>query len=255
MSRFEGQPVYVLHARPYRESSLLLDVFSRDQGRCSILAKGVRGPKSMAKSLLQPFIPLYMACSTKTDLWLLNSVEPRGSAAFLKGRFLWCALYMNELCVRLLPRWDPHSLLFDHYEQAIVALAGSESEEKILRLFEKTLLKTLGYALPLTHELESGAAVRADAHYHFDPSLGPRLKGTVGLALEPTMPYRSASGFVGHSRIEGQRGGPLVQGRTLLALATEDLEDQTVLRELKGLMRQVLAFYLGSRPLETRQCF
>jgi DNA repair protein RecO (recombination protein O) len=221
------EPAYVLHAWPYRETSLLLDVFTRDQGRIGVLAKGVKKPKSLAKSLLQPFVPLLLSCAGKTDLLLLQAVELREPVYFLKGRHLLCALYMNELCVRLMHRFDPNTALFEHYEQALAGLLALESEQKVLRIFEKSLLQALGYALPL-----GGDMLIPEAWYHFDPERGPLLQTPL-----PSSSPQSQS---------------LFRGSTLLAFAHERLEDSGVLSEIKRLMKQVLALYLGPKPLQTR---
>lgn len=224
------EPAYILHAWPYRETSLLLDVFTRDQGRIGVLAKGVKKPKSLAKSLLQPFVPLFLSCAGKTDLLLLQAVELREPVCFLKGRHLLCALYMNELCVRLMHRFDPNKALFEHYERALAGLLALESEQKVLRIFEKSLLQALGYALPLGGD--GCEALIPEAWYHFDPERGPLLQTSL-----PSSSPQSQS---------------LFRGSTLLALAHECLEDSGVLSEIKRLMKQVLALYLGPKPLQTR---
>ncbi len=263
MLRLVLEPAYVLHAWPYGESSLLLDVFTREHGRVGVLAKGVKKPRSLYKSLLQPFVPLWISCAGK-ELLLLKSVELRGQVCFLKARSLLCALYMNELCVRLMHRFDPYPSLFDHYEQALNKLLqmplgdihpcirrfpvpgidaprhhserlirqSNRCEQKILRIFEKSLLKALGYALPLERDAKSGEALQPEAWYHFDPERGPILEHNV-----VSKPMASEA---------------LFKGSTLLALAHECLEDASVLPALKSLMKQVLALYLGPKPLQTR---
>ncbi len=240
-----------------------MDVFTREHGRVGVLAKGVKNPRSLSKSLLQPFVPVWISCVGK-ELLVLKSVELRGQVCFLKGRPLLCALYMNELCVRLMHRFDPHQLLFDHYEQALhkffrmltrgvdsregkssntgmyasewysEKLSGQSTrcEQKILRIFEKSLLKALGYALPLERDAKSGEALQPEAWYHFDPERGPILQQSW---IAPPIASQD-----------------LFKGSTLLALAHECLEDSSVLSELKRLMKQVLALYLGSKPLQTR---
>jgi DNA repair protein RecO (recombination protein O) len=234
MTRFDLQPAYLLHARPYRESSLLLDVFTREQGRMTILARGFKRTK--IRALLQPFVPLWLSAAGKTELLLLKGAELRAPIYFLSGRPLVCAFYMNELCARLMHRFDPSPVLFEDYEKALSRLLEGEPEQKVLRLFEKALLKSLGYALPLEQEMHSGAPVHPEQWYSFNPAEGPVQKHRWDLSTS---------------------GGtmPLFKGSTLLAFAQECFEDHQVLLELKLLMRQILAHYLGPKPLQTSQLF
>jgi len=233
MIRFESQESFVLHARLYLESSLLLELFTPDYGRISAIAKGARRPKSRMRGLLQPFVPLLVSCVGRGELLTLCAVDSAGISPLLSGRHLMSALYLNELLVRLLHRHDAHPDLFWQYKATLLQLETTEDAQEILRLFEKFLLKTLGYELPLLKDAESGALVEAENFYTFDPLRGPQLIG--GKA-------------VGDKQLPG-----MFKGRSLLALAEENLKDRTVLADVKRLMRQALAVHLGSKPLESRK--
>ena len=228
------QPTYILHARPYRETSLLLEVFSRDQGRVGVLARGVRGPKGQGRrALLQPLQPLLMAWSGRGELQSLHTVEAAGAAVPLHAEALLCAFYLNELMVRLLPRGDAQTGLFWRYAACLGEL--SEPDAVLawqLRRFERDCLDFLGYGL----ELDAGAAAHQpldpQAHYVLDAETGPvRLP-------ENSNPNN-------HTRT--------VSGAALLALREDRMPDATGLRELRRLMRGVLLHHLGGRPLQAWQ--
>lgn len=235
MHRFELERAYILHTRPYRETSLLLELFTYQHGRLSVIAKGVKRSKVRVRGLLQPFVPLLVSCSGRGDLLTLRDFDSGGNINFLKGRSLISAFYLNELLIRLLHRWDPYQTLFLNYEQTLVQLGNVENEQKILRLFEKSLLKTLGYELQLLKEAQTGHGICADDFYTYDPQRGPIL-------VESTQ---------GHTEFEQKKY--LFKGKSLLALAEEKLDDLQVLSDLKRLMRQVLSVYLDHKPLETRK--
>jgi DNA repair protein RecO (recombination protein O) len=235
MTRFEGQPAYILHSRPYRETSLLLEILTQDYGRIAAIARGVNRPKTRTKGLLQPFVPLLVSCFGRGELLTLKEVDARERLFLLKGRRLLCAFYMNELCMRLLHRWDPNQKLYCYYENALLQLGESTSEQIVLRLFEKSLLTALGYELPLLHEARTGEAISPDRLYHFDPGSGPIMAEYA------------------QTDQKNLRTGAAFKGNSLLALAHENLEDSGVLSDLKRLLRQVLSSHLGNRPLETRK--
>src|SRR5690242_7885845 len=156
-------PAYLLHQRAWRETSKLLEIWSRDHGRVGLVARGVRRPKSPQRSLLQPFTPLLMSWSQRGELGNLGAVEAAGRPTILKGRPLMAAFYMNELLLRLLPRQDAHASLYDAYAQTLEALAG-ERPAAALRLFEIQLLSSIGYGLNLS-QTSSGEDVDAGQEY------------------------------------------------------------------------------------------
>jgi DNA repair protein RecO (recombination protein O) len=226
--RFECQAAYILHTRPYRETSFLCELFTAEQGRMSVIAKGVRRPKSRGRGLLQPFIPLMISCVGRGELLTLTDFDSAGVAPLLTGHRVISAFYLNELLFRLVHREDPNPDLFLSYKTALSELEKTTEVQIVLRLFEKSLLKTLGYELQLLKEVETGAAIQASEYYRFDPARGP-------LAVE----YQPAQ--------------DVFLGKSLLALASGLLTDRAVLPDLKRLMRLALAPHLGSKPLQSRR--
>ncbi|HHC71559.1 MAG TPA: DNA repair protein RecO [Thiotrichales bacterium] len=223
-------PVWVLHARPWRESSLLLELFSARHGRVGVVARGARGARGRGR-LLQPFRPLLASWGGRGELGTLGGVEEAGPAPRLEGHALVSGLYLNELLVRFLHRNDPHSRLFGLYGATLEALAGGEALEPLLRRFELRLLEEVGYGLELEHEAGDRAApLRAGRRYDYRPEIGP-------------VP------------LEGEPAGVAVEGGTLQALARGELEDPGVLREAKRLMRHLIRHHLGGRELRSRQLF
>lgn len=229
--RIQLQPAYLLHRHPYRDTSLLLEIFSRDYGRIGLIARGARGPRSKLKGILQPYQPLLLSWSGRGELPSLSAAEANGPVGILQGDALASAFYLNELLIRLLQRHDPHTDLFRVYQATLLHLSMGSGIDWALRLFERDLLQQLGYGLLLTHEGENGAEVEPEAHYCYHHEHGPRRVRT-----------RSETGFT-------------VQGATLLALASGECEDENLRRESKLLMREVLARYLGPRPLASRELF
>ncbi len=225
------QPAYVLHQRPYRESSQLLEVFCRDQGRLGLVARSVKRVRSPWRGLLQQFRPLLVSWSGRGELMTLINAELMEQAPLLKGRALLSGFYMNELLMRLVQRNDPHPTLFEAYGTALMGLAETSREESVLRLFEKRLLDAIGYALALESEPDSGRAVIAGTRYRYRLEHGPVAER------------------------DGMTDGVAVKGETLLGLAREELDTPEMLKEAKQLMRYVLRAYLGRRPLNSRELF
>lgn len=229
--RVELHPAYILHQRPYRESSVLLEVFSVVHGRVGLVARGARGKGARWRGLLEAFRPLLLAWSGRGELGNLTAAEPDGSAARLQQRTLLSGFYLNELLLRLLHRHDPHPELFAAYREALGSLAAGEAEEPALRIFEKRLLESLGYALVLGHAADEPQPIEADADYYYQPERGACRRAPAGQAALR------------------------VRGRTLQALAAERLIEPEILREAKQLMRFVLAAHLGGQPLASRALF
>ena len=228
--RVADEPAFVLHHHDYGETSLLLEMFSRQHGRLGLIAKGARRPKSPLRATLIPFQMLAVNFSGRGELPTLSNAESLAPAALLTGEALYCGLYLNELLMRLLHRHDPHEGLFQGYADALQGLATSANLESALRLFEKRLLDEIGYGLVLDHSVDDGRPVQAEAHYRYLPERGP-------VAAKA-----------------GDDGIP-VSGRSLLALAREQLDDETVRHEAKRLLRALLARQLGTRPLLSRRLF
>lgn len=227
--RVQGERAYVLHARPYSETSLLLDAFARGHGRLSLVAKGAKRARSRLAGVLRPFQPLLMSWSGRGEVLTLTAAEPVGSAPVLQGQALLCGWYMNELLVRLLHRHDAHAGLFDAYHDGIGALAGPDPEESTLRLFETVLLRELGYALVLDHEAGTRTAIDDAREYLYVPDRGPVASSAAGGT------------------------GVRVHGTTLRDLREGRISGSRSARESKALMRTLLSGLLDGRPLHSRR--
>ena len=228
--RVDGAEAYLLHAYPYSETSLILDVFARDHGRLSILARGARRPRSAMRGVLIGFQPLELGWFGGGEVKTLAKAEWQGGVPLLQGRCLLLGYYLNELLLKLLPREDAHPMLFSAYAQAIEALARGGSDAPELRRFEKTLLKELGYGLTLDQEAEAGQPVQAEREYLYLVERGP-------------VPA------------SGRENIPAIRGKTLLDLAADDYRDPRTLSESKMLMRQLFNHYLGGQALQSRRVF
>ncbi len=229
MSRIALQPAFVLHRRPYQDSSQLLELLTHEHGRIGAVARGVRRAKSKWAGVLQPFSPLLVSWSGRGDLVTLTGVEPQGVVPALPPARLLSASYASELVIRLLQRHDPHPQLYERYAAAMVGLKDTTSSEAaLLRVFEKCLLSEIGYALNLTHDARTGEPIEAGTRYVYHLEQGPE-------AAEDT------------------HGPMCFQGSSLLALAQEQLGDVQVLRDARRLLRPALDLYLGGRPLKSRQ--
>jgi DNA repair protein RecO (recombination protein O) len=232
--RVQHQPGFVLHARHYSETSLLLEVFSTRYGRLGLLAKGARRPGSRVRGLLKPFQPLLLSWSGRGELPVLTAGELDGETPLLQGAALYCGFYLNELLVRLLHRHDPHEALYGAYRETLMALIGTANAEIVLRLFEKRLLGEIGYGLVLDHDVGDQSPIEADAWYDYIPERGPlRL-------MHPEL---------------ARAQGVIVRGTSLTALANDTLTEPAMLRDVKRLMRAVLARYLGDKPIHSRRLF
>jgi DNA repair protein RecO (recombination protein O) len=233
--KVDRQPAFVLHTRPYRETSLVVEAITRDYGRMALVAKGVRRPRSAMRGVLMAFQPLEMTWSGKGEVVTLHNAEWQGGQPLLEGRALLCGYYMNELLINLLPREDAHEQLFEHYGQTLMALAACTSPDATffsicLRGFEKHLLGELGYGLMLTHDT-AGGVIRAQARYLYEMESGPRV-------------VTDSSATAG-----------TISGKTLLDLEAESFGNPTSLAESKQLMRSLMAFYLNGRQLHSRRLF
>jgi DNA repair protein RecO (recombination protein O) len=219
----EQQPAYVLHARAYRETSLLLECLTRDHGRVGVVARGVRRERArMPRSQLEPFQGLALDLQWRGELATLRGAEPRGAPLRLAGDAGLAGLYLNELVVRLTGRQDPHPELYEAYARALARLAGGEALAWSLRRFERDLLEAVGYALQLEHD-ELGEAVAADGLYRYQVEQGP-------------VPVAAA-------------GEHVLRGADLLALARDRMPDAAGLAALRRMMREVIRFHLGGAEL------
>lgn len=229
-ARINNEPGFILHTYPFKETSVVAEVFTRGHGRVALIARGARRPASALRGLMQPFTPLLLSWFGKSEMKTLHAAEWQGGLVAPQGRALMCGFYLNELLLRLLARGDAHELLYDRYVDTLDQLAGeacSTDYERILRRFEKDLLGEIGYGATFDVDADSGAPIRADVRYVFQPERG---------AL----------------RAIGQPGCP-VSGQTLIDLAADRFERQATLVEAKALMRTLINHTLGAKPLYTRQ--
>jgi DNA repair protein RecO (recombination protein O) len=227
-SRVADQPGFVLHSYPYKETSLIVDVFSRDHGRVALIAKGAKRPHSKLRGVLQTFQPLSVGWTGKSEIRTLTTAEWVGGLLPLEKSALLSGFYLNELLVKLLARDDPHPALFDHYVATLNRLAHGEPTPIVLRKFELALLKETGVAGNFTLCTTTGQLVEPERMYVVDPERGPR----------PAMPADTS---------------PRVSGKTLLDMEHEDYGDPVAQAQSKFLMRFLLAHHLGGAPLNTRQ--
>ena len=228
--RRDDQRAFVLHTFPYRETSAIVETLSEAYGRVALVARGAKRTRSELRGVLQAFQPLTLSWSGTGELKTLIRAEWRGGLPLVTGSALLCGFYLNELLLKLLPREDPHPRLFLEYESALDRLARGEDQAPILRQFELRLLAELGYALPLTHEADTGRPIDPAERYYYAFERGPRT-----VAAEPGRRY------------------PQVRGATLLALARDDYAAPESAAEAKRLMREVLDYYLERRTLVSRR--
>lgn len=222
--RIEQQPAYVLHLRPYRETSLLLECLTRDHGRLGVVARGVRGERARnRRAQLEPFQPMAMDLLLRGEMATLTAVEPVGTPIRLLGDAGLSGLYLNELVVRLTGRQDPSPALFDAYARTLGRLRDNEPLGWTLRRFERDLLETIGYGLQLQWDSISGEALLPDASYRY-------------LVEQGAVPCASS-----HEHA--------VPGRYLLSLEQDVMPDQRGLKMLRDMMRQVIRFHLGGGEL------
>ena len=235
--RAELEPGFVLHSYPYKETSLIVEVFSRRFGRVGLLARGARRPRSAMRGVLLAFHPLRLTWTATAELGTLMAVEWGGGQKMLSGIALMCGFYVNELLLRLLPRDDPHEALFDAYGSALSRLAesaaaparttGTAAQATILRGFERRMLAELGYAPVLDRDAANGAAIEPAKHYAYEPERGP---------------------------VETRRsdGDSVISGRTLLDMAADNYESTRTREQARRLMRTLIADRLGGQDLHTR---
>lgn len=234
MMRVSLQPAYVLHRRAYRETSFLVDLLTKDHGRLTVIAKGVRKERSASSGLLQAFTQLLVSWSGKGELMTLTGVEAHGESMRLKGDCLFAGFYLNELMVCLLEKWDAQPTLFALYQETIAILQAHPLHESTLRVFEKYLLEALGYGLLPQSGAELARLFAPEKHYRFVPNHGFVLSELGDQAQAKTT---------------------IFSGRSLHAIATHNWQEENSLQDAKRLHRLVLGPLLGTRPIYSRQLF
>jgi DNA repair protein RecO (recombination protein O) len=225
--RITQQPAYVLHARAWRETSLLLEVFTRDFGRVGLVARGVRGARArLPRSSLEPMQALRMDWAGRGELPTLAAVEAEGVPRAFRGEALLSAMYVNELLVRLIARNDPHPALFERYGRLLDELRDASSLAWSLRCFERDLLGAIGYALQLDVAADTGRPIEPEVDYDYLADAGAVIAGNHPDAVR-------------------------VRGSALRALATGDRPDAQDMAALRRLMRNLIGQQVGSRGLQS----
>lgn len=226
--RVELTPALILHRRPWRDTSVIIEAFSREHGRVAAIAKGARRAKSRWRGLLEPLSAVDLSWAGRGELYTLTGVEMR-RAHVLSGNGLMGGLYASELVMRLTARDDPHPVIHDSLTALLAALADGAPAIVGLRFFERDLLDELGYGVALD-SLEDGTPVQREGHYRYHPEHGLRAGRDVPR--------------------DGEIG---VSGRALLGLIAGRLPDREAIREARNLMQAALAPLLGPRPLKSVQ--
>ena len=230
-ARQDNQPGYVLHTYAFRESSLVVEAFTRAYGRVAMIARGAKRPRSALRGNIMAFQPLGLSWSGRGELRLLLRAEWQGGQPRLQGKSLLCGFYLNELLLKLLPREDAHEQLFLDYQVALARLAEETEPGAVLRRFEKALLRELGYALALDRDSASGAAIDPRLSYAYEPERGP-------VAVNG-----------------GAHTGLVLSGQALLDMVRDDYGDPRTLQQAKALMRLLISHRMEQKPLNSRRIF
>ena len=226
--RVSLQAAFILHGRNFRDTSRLLDVFTLEFGRVSLVAKGARSARSKLQGILEPFNPILVSWSGKGDVQTLTGAEIVKSTINLSGKQVMSAYYINELLQRLITFHDPHPELFELYQKTLESFSN-EDTELVLRRFEKKLLTEIGYGLSLDVDAKTGTALVKDKLYYYDFEQGP-----INIHADEV------------------NGEFVIQGQTLLDMHFEKYSCSQSKKEAKQLMRIILSHHLGDKPLKTR---
>ncbi len=228
VERIEQQPAWLLHHRPFRDTSRILDLLSRDHGRVSVVARGSRSAKSKLKGILRPFMPLSVSWVARSDLGTLTGAEIGGDPVSLGGDALLSGYYLNELLLNLMHRHDPQPEIFEAYSTTVAALAGTRDVAPQLRVFELELLRLLGYALDFEHDYASNEVLEPEARYEYRPARGA-------------------------ARVGDRQGHMVFSGAELLAIGAGKFEDSETLVAANRLLRGVIAYHLDGKELKSRK--
>ena len=228
-SKQENQDIYILHTYPFKETSLIAELFSENHGRIPVVAKGARRPRSSLRGMLQSFQLLQATWSGRGEIKTLHNIEWCDKFLQVDGNALICGFYINELIMRLLPREDTHKKLFDFYHHTMKVLADGSNLEVALRRFELRLLQELGYEVPLKED-ENGESIITDKLYIYEAEYGL-------------------------SEISKTNNGVKILGQTLLDMAQDEYKEDNTQLQSKQLMRYLISHYLGDKPLNSKQLF
>lgn len=222
------EPGFVLHQRPYRNTSQLVDCLTEHHGVVTLVARGSRRPRAGQRAVLQPFSSLYLSWVRRGELGRLTHAEAKPPALELTGEAVLAGFYLNELLLRLTARGDPNAAVYSCYSHCVADLASRPETARTLRLFELRFLQALGYGIALEQDVETGEPIRPEGRYRFEPEHGFTIQETRG------------------------SGPDVFSGRELICLREERLDDEGSLNAAKRLLRRALRVYLGERPLSTR---
>jgi DNA repair protein RecO (recombination protein O) len=220
---FHSQPAYILHQQHYRESSLIVDVLTRDLGRISLIAKGVRKAKSKTAGIMRPFAALSLSFVGKSELRTLTDAEIIGLPNELIGLALYCGFYINELVSAFLHKDDPHQEVFQDYQGCLTGLAQGTHIEAALRIFELNLMDNIGYGINLSYDLHNEKPITPCKKYLFNKD--------VGLVEDSDGPF---------------------SGSALIAIEQKQFNNPAVLSTAKLLMRTVIDSHLNGKQLKSR---
>ena len=229
LSKKENQNVYILHTYPFKETSLIVDILSKDFGRISVVAKGARRPRSSLRGLLLPFQGLQATWSGLQELKTLHSIEWSEAFLNIEGDSLICGFYLNELVMRMVPKDDPYPELFNYYHKTITSLTSKKYLNISLRCFELKLLQELGYKVSLNID-NQGVKIDPVKKYFYQADLGASLQR------------------VNSSEI-------IVSGKTLIDMEANCYDDKVTEKESKQLMRYLINYYVGDKPLHSKKLF
>ena len=223
------QKAFVLHARPYKNTSLIVELYTQEQGRVAVVANSARGVRSQFRGVLQPFVPMWVDFSGRGSLKSLRRCELMGPPFVCSGMQLFCGFYANELIMRFLTQHgQPNAAVFQCYQKLLETLGSENNLQPALRYFELDFLAAVGYELTLTHVFDSHSPVVADQWYRYRPGCG----------MESTLADLSSA-----------------PGSVLLELDQRKCTTKASLLCAKILMRQVIQSYLDGRPLHSYNLF
>lgn len=225
--KLDCEPSYILHTRAFRESSLLADILTQNQGIISVIIKGAKRPKSKARGLVNPFAKVLVSAVGRTELLTLTNIEQHSAGAgYVVGKALLSGLYLNELLVKLVHRYDPVPKIFEVYESTLNHLKQADdlNGQLSLRAFEYQLLREIGYGFDFSHDAKNDP-IEPTAHYDYD----------------------GAHGFFKVNMMDS----PLT-GRMMLDFVNGDTQKED-LRALKWLMRKAIHTVLNGKTLHSRE--
>lgn len=231
----ELEKAFVLHTRPFKETSLIVELFTQNFGRISVVAKGAKRPKSKFNYLMQPFLPLLVMWQGNGSLYTLVKAEQEEIAFTFLGKQLLSGLYINELLMKLLAVGDPHSNIFKDYSYTLKELTKEKPLAVTLRYFEANLLKFLGYELQLEYDISNNERIKPDLNYVFIVDKGPiELTNYVNR-------YQNAIG--------------IYKGSSLIALRENNITSREEIINTKKFMQNVIHYYLDGKKLKVKEIF